>query len=61
MSDVKYPGKEHIDLFPEKQEVTFNLEAAERLSPEFYKYDARILEYLTSSKNAADTQIKALK
>ena len=37
------------------------MEAGERLSPDFYRYDARILDYLTTSKEAADTQIKALK
>lgn len=59
LSDVKYRGKEKLDLYPEKTEVTFNLD--EKDSPDFYRYDARILDYLTSSKEATDTQLKALK
>jgi hypothetical protein len=33
-------------LFPEKKEITFDIEAGDRLSPDYYKRDARILEYL---------------
>lgn len=55
LSDVKYPGRERLELYPPKQEITFNLEDSP--PPDNTRY---YHQYLTSQHQLSLEQLKAL-